>query len=77
MDVRLPGENGLEITRKIKIQRPDIVVMILTSYDLPEYRDVALQCGANHFIVKGSSTFEEISSLVNFYAARRKSHFSA
>ena len=77
MDVRLPGENGLEITRKIKIQRPDIVVMILTSYDLPEYREVALQYGANHFIVKGSSTFEEISSLINSYAARRKNHFSA
>jgi DNA-binding NarL/FixJ family response regulator len=52
MDVRLPGENGLEITRKIKILRPDIVVMILTSYDLPEYRDVGLQCGANHFIAR-------------------------
>jgi len=77
MDVRLPGENGLEITRKIKIQRPDIVVMILTSYDLPEYRDVALHYGANHFIVKGSSTFEEISSLIKIYATKRKNHFSA
>jgi YesN/AraC family two-component response regulator len=77
MDVRLPGENGLEITRKIKIQRPDIVVMILTSYDLPEYRDVALHYGANHFIVKGSSTFEEISSLIKNYTAKRKNHFSA
>ncbi len=77
MDVRLPGENGLEITRKIKIQNPDMVVMILTSYDLPEYRDVALQYGANHFIVKGSSTFEEISSLIKTYAARQKKHFSA
>jgi len=77
MDVRLPGENGLEITRKIKIERPDIVVMILTSYDLPEYRDVALHYGANHFIVKGSSTFEEISSLIKIYATKRKNHFSA
>jgi YesN/AraC family two-component response regulator len=77
MDVRLPGENGLEITRKIKIQRPDIVVMILTSYDLPEYRDVALHYGANHFIVKGSSTFEEISSLIKIYATKWKNHFSA
>lgn len=77
MDVRLPGENGLEVTRKIKIQRPDIVVMILTSYDLPEYRDVALQYGANHFIVKGSSTFEEISSLIKSYVGRRNRPYSA
>jgi len=77
MDVRLPGENGLEITRRIKLQRPEIVVMILTSYDLPEYRDVAMRYGANHFIVKGSSTFEEISTLVKSYAAKEKHHYSA
>ena len=77
MDVRLPGENGLEVTRRIKLQRPEIVVMILTSYDLPEYRDVAMRYGANHFIVKGSSTFEEISTLVKSYAAKGKHHYSA
>jgi hypothetical protein len=49
----------------------------LTSYDLPEYRDVAFQYGANHFIVKGSSTFEEISSLIKSYTARRNRRYSA
>lgn len=77
MDVRLPGENGLEVTRKIKMARPDIVVMILTSYDLPEYRDVAFKYGANQFIVKGSATFEEISALIKSYAGKRKACFSA
>lgn len=72
MDIKLPGENGLDITRRIKAQHPDIVIMILTSYDLPEYRDVAFRYGANHFIVKGSSTFEEISSLIENVVADRK-----
>jgi DNA-binding NarL/FixJ family response regulator len=71
MDIKLPGENGLDLTQRIKAQHPEIVVMILTSYDLPEYRDVAFRCGANHFIVKGSSTFEEISSLIKNIAADR------
>ena len=75
MDVRLPGENGLEVTRKIKLQYPEIAVIILTSYDLPEYLDVALRYGANHFIVKGSSTFEEISSLVKSYLANRNNRY--
>lgn len=54
MDLRLPGANGLDVTRKIKAQYPDIVVVILTNYDLPEYRQAATQSGADHFLSKDS-----------------------
>jgi YesN/AraC family two-component response regulator len=64
MDIKLPGENGLHVTQKIKTKDPEIVVIILTSYDLPEYREAAFRYGANHFIVKGSSTNREILALV-------------
>jgi CheY-like chemotaxis protein len=53
-DLRLPGENGLELTQKIKAQHPDIIVVIITNYDLPEYREAAYQAGADHFISKDS-----------------------
>ena len=64
MDIKLPGENGLHLTQKIKAKYPEVVVIILTSYDLPEYREAAFRYGANHFIVKGSSTNQEILALV-------------
>jgi DNA-binding NarL/FixJ family response regulator len=64
MDIKLPGENGLQLTQKIKTKYPKVVVTILTSYDFPEYREAGYRYGANHFIVKGSSTNEEILSLV-------------
>ena len=54
MDLRLPGENGLELTKKIKAQYPNIIVVILTNYDLPEYREAAYQAGADHFVSKDS-----------------------
>jgi CheY-like chemotaxis protein len=54
MDLRLPGENGLELTQKIKAQYPDTIVVILTNYDLPEYREAAYQSGADHFVSKDS-----------------------
>ena len=54
MDVRLPGENGLELTKKIKAQYPDIIVVIVTNYDLPEYRKAAYESKADHFISKDS-----------------------
>ncbi len=53
-DLRLPGENGLELTRKIKAQSPDTIVVIITNYDFPEYREAALQSGADHFLSKDS-----------------------
>ena len=63
MDVRLPGENGFELTKKIKAKYPGIVVIIFTSYDFPEYRELSAQC-ADHFLSKGSSTTESIVKLV-------------
>jgi len=64
MDIKLPGENGLQLTQKIKAKHPQVIIIMLTSYDLPEYREAAYQYGANYFIVKGSSTNEEILALV-------------
>jgi len=63
MDIRLPGENGLELTKKVKARYPDIIVIILTSYDLPEYREFS-QRYADYFFSKDSSTAENIFSLV-------------
>jgi DNA-binding NarL/FixJ family response regulator len=65
MDIKLPDENGLEVTRKIKARYSEIRVIILTSYDLPEYREAADQYGADYFLAKGSSSREEIMALVD------------
>jgi CheY-like chemotaxis protein len=63
MDIRLPGENGLELTRRIKARHPEIIVIILTAYDLPEYREVSEQY-ADYFFSKDSVTTENILKLV-------------
>ncbi len=64
MDIRLPGDNGLVLTEKIKKHYPEIVVIILTDYDLPEYREAALEGGANEFIPKGSLKMSTIEVLI-------------
>jgi CheY-like chemotaxis protein len=53
-DLRLPGENGLELTQRIKAKYPNTIVVIITNYDLPEYREAAYQSGADHFVSKDS-----------------------
>ena len=65
MDIKLPGESGLELTKKIKNQYPNIIIIILTAYDVPEYREAAFQSKANYFLSKGSVTREGILKLVD------------
>ncbi len=64
MDIKLPGRNGLELTKQIKKSNSDVDVVILTSYDIPEYREAAFQSGASHFFTKGVAKSEEIVNVV-------------
>jgi CheY-like chemotaxis protein len=64
MDIRLPGENGLELTRKIKASYPNIIIIILTSHDLREVQEAATRCKADYFFNKGSIATGEIAALV-------------
>ena len=64
MDVRLPGENGLELTRRIKADHPGIIVIVLTSYESLEYREAANRNKADYFFSKGAITNDEIFTLV-------------
>lgn len=64
MDVRLPQGNGLDLTRAIKAVFDNSIVCVITSYDLPEYREAALRNGADRFMVKGDSTGEDIVAMV-------------
>ncbi len=64
MDIRLPGRNGFQLTQKIRKNFPNIRIVMLTGYDLPEYRQASLQCGADGFLVKDSLDWVEVKDLV-------------
>jgi DNA-binding NarL/FixJ family response regulator len=72
MDIKLPGESGIEVTRRIKAAHPDIFVVILTHYDLPEYRDAAREGGADNFMAKGSLSLEQVAELVKSVALHKQ-----
>ena len=69
MDIKLPDGNGLGLTRSIKISHAETVVIIITAYDLPEYRHGAFSAGANYFLPKGSfggdGLLDLVESIVN------------
>lgn len=52
MDVNLPGQNGLQITKRLKDQHPEINVIILTAYDDEEQIYHAIRIGASAYFAK-------------------------
>ncbi len=62
MDIRLPDGNGLELTRLIKQEHKNVKIVLLTSYDEPEYRDAAIRCKADHYISK--DTFIQLMQMI-------------
>ena len=64
MDIRLPGENGIQLTQKIKAKYPNTKVIFLTSYDSLEYREAAIRAGGNCYIPKESLGHIKIEKLV-------------
>ena len=64
MDIRLPDMSGLELTKKIKENHPNTVVVILTSYDFAEYRELATSYGAKSFLCKGDTNKKDLLALI-------------
>ena len=73
MDISLPGENGLELTRKIKAKYKDVTIAMLTSYDMEEYREAAARCGADCFIIKDSIKWGQISAMIRCFQRAKDS----
>ena len=64
MDLKLPGVDGLRLTKEIKARYSNLTVVILSSHDLPEYRLAALAYGASSYIAKGSGSIDELLTLI-------------
>jgi DNA-binding NarL/FixJ family response regulator len=70
-DIRLPDGNGLDFTRSIRAAGIESVIIVLSSHDLPEYREKALNSGADHFMSKGSIDISDIFGVVESILASR------
>ena len=64
LEIHLPAETGLDLASRIKADHPDIIIVILTSYDFPEYKIAVEQSGIEHMVPKDDWTGEDMIALV-------------
>ncbi|WP_100444467.1 response regulator [Glycomyces xiaoerkulensis] len=63
MDVRMPGMDGIEATKRIIASGVRSRVLVLTTFDLDEYAYAALRSGASGFLVKDAQPEELLSGI--------------
>jgi DNA-binding NarL/FixJ family response regulator len=63
MDVGMKDVNGIDLTRCLLAERPDLLVLVLSMYDNPEYVNRAMQAGARGYLLKDAPASDIIDAI--------------
>ncbi|MFA9400204.1 MAG: response regulator [Acidobacteriota bacterium] len=63
LDVKMPGLTGLQATREIKQQAPDVAVLILSMHDDERYLFEALKAGASGYVLKSQADSDLLEAI--------------
>jgi len=63
LDIRMPDGDGLTALGRIKLDKPDMPILILSTFDNPTYIARAVALGASGFLLKGCTRDELLSAI--------------
>ncbi|MGW8256652.1 MAG: response regulator [Thermoguttaceae bacterium] len=63
LDIRMPDGDGLTALGRIKLDKPDLPVLILSTFDNPTYIARAVALGASGYVLKGSTRDELLAAI--------------
>lgn len=63
MDLRMPEMDGVEATKAVRERRPEVAVLVLTTYDTDEAIVRAVEAGAAGYMLKDSPTEDLVDAV--------------
>jgi DNA-binding NarL/FixJ family response regulator len=63
MDVRMPEMDGLEATRAIKAEQPEVSVLVISTYKNPDYLLESIEAGAAGYVLKDAPNRQLTNSI--------------
>jgi DNA-binding NarL/FixJ family response regulator len=63
LDIRMPEGDGLNALGRLKLDRPDLPVLMLSTYDNPTYVARAVALGAAGYVLKGATRDRMLDSI--------------
>jgi DNA-binding NarL/FixJ family response regulator len=63
LDIQMPGQSGIEVTRLLRAERFPIGILILTAFDDEPYIRAVLQAGANGYVLKTADAQEIVEAV--------------
>jgi DNA-binding NarL/FixJ family response regulator len=64
LDIRIPGGSGIDVLQYVKARAPSPVVIMLTNFPYPQFREKCLELGADHFLDK-TLEFERVPQILS------------
>ena len=68
MDLRMPGISGIDATRQLKHEMPELKIIILTIFDLQQYKEAAMASGASAYVSKKSLSEELLPTIRSMFS---------
>ncbi len=70
LDIKMPEQSGIEVTRWVRVNAKSTGVLILTAYDDDPYIMAVLQAGANGYVLKTADASDIIQAVRSVYEGK-------